>query len=279
MSMRRARNSVTAVNSAITVSENTPYTFKVADFGFSDAVAADTLASVIITSLPSGTLALNGTAIANGQVITAAALNAGNLTFVPNTGSIAVGSFQFKVTDSLSNSLSSNTATMNIAITPPPTPAPTAVNSAITATENTPYTFKVADFGFSDAVAADTLASVTITSLPSDGTLALNGTAIANGQVITAAALNAGNLTFVPNTGSIAVGSFQFKVTDSLSNSLSSNTATMNIAITPPPTPAPTAVNSAITATENTPYTFKVADFGFSDAVAADTLASVTITS
>src|SRR5215831_20727168 len=233
MSMRRARNSVTAVNSAITVSENTPYTFKVADFGFSDAVAADTLASVTITSLPSdGTLALNGTAIANGQVITAA-LNAGNLTFVPNTGSIAVGSFQFKVTDSLSNSLSSNTATMNIAITPPPTPAPTAVNSAITATENTPYTFKVADFGFSDAVAADTLASVTITSLLSDGTLALNGTAIANGQVITAAALNAGNLAFVPNTGSIAGGSFQFKVTDSLSNSLSSNTATMNIDITP----------------------------------------------
>src|SRR5262249_12873789 len=157
MSMRRARNSVTAVNSAITATETTPYTFKVADFGFSDAVAADTLASVTITSLPSdGTLALNGTAIANGQVITAAALNAGNLTFVPNTGSIAVGSFQFKVTDSLSNSLSSNTATMNIAITPPPTPAPTALNTAITATTNTPYTFKLADFAFSDALAADT---------------------------------------------------------------------------------------------------------------------------
>jgi hypothetical protein len=67
----------------------------------------------------------------------------------------------------------------------------TAVDSAITATEDTPYTFKVADFGFSAAVAADTLASVTITSLPSDGTLALNGTAIADGQVITAAELAA----------------------------------------------------------------------------------------
>jgi hypothetical protein len=54
-----------------------------------------------------------------------------------------------------------------------------------------PYTFKVADFGFTAAVAADTLASVTITSLPSDGTLALNGTAIADGQVITAAELAA----------------------------------------------------------------------------------------
>src|SRR5437660_1081334 len=123
--------------------------------------------------------------------------------------------------------------------------APTAVNSAITTTEETPYTFKVANFGFSDAVAADTLASVTITSLPSDGKLALNGTAIAGGQLITAAQLSAGDLTFVPTTGSTTAGSFQFKVTDSLGNRLSSNTATMNITITPPP--APTAVNSAIT--------------------------------
>jgi Cadherin-like len=111
----------------------------------------------------------------------------------------------------------------------------TAVDSAITATEDTPYTFKVADFGFSAAVAADTLASVTITSLPSDGTLALNGTAIADGQFITAAELNAGDLTFVPNTGSTTAGSFQFQVTDSLRNRLSSNTATMDITITPPP--------------------------------------------
>jgi large repetitive protein len=115
----------------------------------------------------------------------------------------------------------------------------TAVNSAIAATEDTPYTFNVADFRFSDAVAADTLASVTITSLPSDGMLALNGPAIADGQVITAAELNAGDLTFVPNTGSTTAGSFQFQVTDSLGNSPSSNTATMDITITPPPAIAP----------------------------------------
>src|SRR5262249_34172473 len=148
----------------------------------------------------------------------------------------------FQVTGSLGNSLSSNTATMDITITPP---AIAAVDSAITATEGTPYSCKGADFGFSDAVSADTLASVTITSLPSDGTLALNGTAIAAGQVITAAELNAGDLTFVPNTGSTTAGSFQFQVTDSLSNSLSSNTAMMDITITPPPAIA--AVNSAIT--------------------------------
>ena len=268
----------TAVNGAITATEDTAYIFKVADFGFSDAVAADTLGSITITSLPSdGTLELNGVAItADGQVVTANELTAGDLTFVPTSGSTTAGSFQFQVTDSLGSTTSSNTATMEITITPPS--APTAVNGAITATEDTAYIFKVADFGFSDAVAADTLGSITITSLPSDGTLELNGVAItADGQVVTANELTAGDLTFVPTSGSTTAGSFQFQVTDSLGSTTSSNTATMEITITPPS--APTAVNGAITATEDTAYTFKVADFGFSDAVAADTLGSITITS
>ena len=93
----------------------------------------------------------------------------------------------------------------------------------------------MADFGFSDAVAADTLGSITITSLPSDGTLELNGVAItADGQVVTANELTAGDLTFVPTSGSTTAGSFQFQVTDSLGSTTSSNTATMEITITPP---------------------------------------------
>src|SRR5262249_62359832 len=68
---------------------------------------------------------------------------------------------------------------------------------------------------------------------PSPASFAHNAPPIANAPLSLHDALPICNLTFVPNTGSIAVGSFQFKVTDSLSNSLSSNTATMNIAITP----------------------------------------------
>src|SRR5208282_4178247 len=225
------------------------------------------------TSLPSdGTLALNGAAITSGSLVTAAELTAGDLTFVPSSASSTAGAFNFQVTDSLGSTLSSNTATMDITINPPS--APTAVNSAITATEDTTYTFKLTDFGFSDAVAADTLASVTITSLPSDGTLALNGAAITSGSLVTAAELTAGDLTFVPTSASSTAGAFNFQVTDSLGSTLSSNTATMDITINPPS--APTAVNSAITATEDTTYTFKLTDFGFSDADASDTLTSVT---
>ena len=222
-----------------------------------------------------GTLEHNGVAItADGQVVTPNELTAGDLTFVPTSGSTTAGSFQFQVTDSLGSTTSSNTATMKITVIPRSTL--TSVDGAITAA-GTPLTSSGADSA-SRMRLPPHAGRITVISLPSDGTLELNGVAItADGQVVTANELTAGDLTFVPTSGSTTAGSFQFQVTDSLGSTTSSNTATMEITITPPS--APTAVNGAITATEDTAYTFKVADFGFSDAVAADTLGSITITS
>ena len=57
-------------------------------------------------------------------------------------------------------------------------------------------TFTAADFGFSDVDAGDTMSSVKIATLPGDGVLKLNGTAIAAGALITTADL--ANLIFVP---------------------------------------------------------------------------------
>src|SRR6202007_3230851 len=97
---------------------------------------------------------------------------------------------------------------------------PTAVASSVNATEDLTYTFKVADFQFTDSAdtTQDTLGSVTITSLPTDGTLLyFNGSttvAVTLGQVITAAELTAGDLTFVPPTDTTTPGSFTFQVTD-----------------------------------------------------------------
>ena len=278
----------TAVASAITATEDTTYTFKVADFHFSDAVTPDTLGSVTITSLPSdGTLFFfNGTtevAVTTGQVITAAEIAAGDLTLVPNTDTTTTGSFNFQVTDQAGQTLSANTAAMTVTITADA--GPTAVASAVTATEDNTYAFKVADFKFTDSAdtTPDTLGSVTITSLPSDGTLFFfNGTtevAVTTGQVITAAEIAAGDLTLVPNTDTTTTGSFNFQVTDQAGQTLSANTAAMTVTITADA--GPTAVASAVTATEDNTYAFKVADFKFTDSAdtTPDTLGSVTITS
>ncbi len=65
--------------------------------------------------------------------------------------------------------------------------APSGADTTITITENTPYTFSVADFGFTDPndSPANGFQSVTITALPLDGTLTLNGTSVQAGDSIT----------------------------------------------------------------------------------------------
>ena len=56
--------------------------------------------------------------------------------------------------------------------------APTAANNTVTTAEDRPYTFTAVDFGFMDADAGATLASVKIVTVPAAGTLALDGTAV-----------------------------------------------------------------------------------------------------
>ena len=70
--------------------------------------------------------------------------------------------------------------------------APTAANNTVTTTQDTAYTFTATNFGFADADTGDSLASVTIVTLPAAGTLALDGTAVTTEQVITKADLDDG---------------------------------------------------------------------------------------
>jgi hypothetical protein len=62
--------------------------------------------------------------------------------------------------------------------------APTASHGTITTNEDTARALAVADFGFADVEAGNTLQSVTLTSLPTAGSLKLNGVAVTANQVI-----------------------------------------------------------------------------------------------
>ncbi len=76
--------------------------------------------------------------------------------------------------------------------------APTASNRAVTFNEDTVKTFALADFGFSDVDAGDSLQSVTVTTLETLGALKLNGVDVTLNQVISAADITAGKLTYTP---------------------------------------------------------------------------------
>ena len=262
--------------SHFSTTEDTAYVFKVADFKFTGNDSADTLTSVIITSLPTdGTLELNGNAVTANEGISEADIASGKLTFVPNTDTVTQGTFSFKVIDAEAQGSSPNAAAMTITIAPDA--GPTAVASSINATENTTYTFKVADFGFSDPADAtpDTLGSVTITSLPTDGTLELNGSAVTANETISAADIANGKLTFVPNTDTVTQGTFDFKVTDAEGNTLSANAATMSINIA---TAGLVATGVDVSATEGNAVTATVATFTDANPLATTADFTATIT-
>ncbi|MES2531475.1 MAG: tandem-95 repeat protein, partial [Pseudomonadota bacterium] len=308
-----ANTSPDSVDVTVQGTEDTPVVLTTAAFDFVDADNGQTLANVRIDTLPGrGTLLLNGVAVAQGQVVSAADIAAGRLSFVPAADGNGTGytSFTFSVQDSDGAFDSTpNTVTIDIAAvndapvagndtasTPINTPLtnipvlandsdvdgdpltvtgatlndpaqgtvsinadgtlnftpaanvsgavvitytvsdghggvatatltvnvgantpPDSVDVRLNGTEDTPLTLGLNDFAFADADTGQTLTSVRIDTLPSQGTLLLNGVAVVQGQVISAADIAASRLSFVPAADGNGTGyaSFTFSVQDS----------------------------------------------------------------
>ena len=115
-----------------------------------------------------------------------------------------------------------------------------SADQTITLNEDSTYTFSTSDFSFSDTDSSDSLQSITITQLPVNGELKLNGVAVNVSDSINTADI--GNLTFTPteHSNGDAYASLQFTVSDGTANS-SAQTLTFDVtAVNDPPTaPAP----------------------------------------
>ena len=109
--------------------------------------------------------------------------------------------------------------------------APTAANNTVTTVVDRAYVFSADDFGFADADTSDTLASVKIVTLPTPGTLALDGTAVLADADVTKAQIDGGMLTFTPVAGASGdpYTTFTFKVNDGTVDSASAYTMTINV--------------------------------------------------
>ena len=115
--------------------------------------------------------------------------------------------------------------------------APTADDNTVTTGEDRPYTFTADDFGFDDADASDTLASVTIVTVPAAGTLALDGTAVMADDVVTTAQIDGDMLTFTParDAHGDPYTTFTFTVNDGTDDSASAYTMTIDVTDAPLP--------------------------------------------
>ena len=141
---------------------------------------------------------------------------------------------------------------------------PKAADATVTTDEDTAHAFQADDFGFVVVDAGDTLSSVRIVTLPSAGTLALDGTPVTANQSVTKADIDASKLVFTPaeNANSAAYASFAFRVNDGTSESTRTYTMTVNVDPVPDP---PAASDGTVTTAEDTAYTFRADDFGFTD--------------
>ncbi|OQX36979.1 MAG: hypothetical protein B0D91_07865, partial [Oceanospirillales bacterium LUC14_002_19_P2] len=205
----------TAADNTVTLNEDGSHTFAASEFGFSDAEDSS-LSSVRITQLPAaGTLTLNGSAVTANQIISSADIP--NLVFSPeaNANGSNYASLQFKVIDS--GGLESAAQTMTLDVTAI-SDAPTATDMSLVTAESEAYVFMTDDFGFSD-VDGDSLHSVTIKSLPVNGSLTYDGAAVFVNQVI--AATDVSKLQFTaPSVTTDTSTSFAFTVSDGTNSSV-----------------------------------------------------------
>ncbi|MBV7503529.1 Ig-like domain-containing protein, partial [Achromobacter sp. ACM05] len=155
---------------------------------------------------------------------------AGKTATIAGVGTLLIGangSYTFKpdanwngdvpqVKYTVSDGAASTTSTLDIDVLPV-NDAPVSQDASGNVTEGKTYTFGSGDFAFSDPVEGHAIKSVIIDSLPTGGTLMLNGKAVTQGQEISAADIQAGKLVFqaaATNVGENAGSNFDFRVKD-----------------------------------------------------------------
>ncbi|WP_374482033.1 tandem-95 repeat protein, partial [Zoogloea sp.] len=242
----------TSTDASVTTLEDAGKILSLANFGsYSDAEGTP-LAAVKITTLPAlGTLTLNGTAVSSGQSINASDISAGKLVYTPaaNGNGTAYTTLKFQVGDGALFS-GDNTLTVNVT---PVNDAPAGSDATLTIDEDSTKTFAASDFGFTDPTdaSANALGAVLIATLPQAGSLKLNNVAVTAGQLISAADIAAGKLTYTPasNANGTSYASFTFQVQDDGGTANGGknldptpNTITLNVTAV---NDAPTAVNDA----------------------------------
>jgi hypothetical protein len=196
----------------LTAAQDVATALTAANFGYADPNSL-ALSKVQITALPlQGTLRLSGTAVASGDIVTAA--NIPNLTYQPvlyanGTPYTTIG---IKVMNSNNVwSIADSVMTVNVAYANHP---PTSTGAALTVKGGSYYTFWKTDFPFTDVDAGDWLTSVKVTSLPAHGTLTLGGTPITTVPSAAIPATSTNTLIYTPNSSFFGADSFNYQVSD-----------------------------------------------------------------
>ncbi|MFK3798211.1 retention module-containing protein [Pseudomonas sp. NPDC088444] len=160
--------------------------------------------TLTVAGIPLGAVVTDGhnsyTSIPGGDgavIITGWDLN--NLTITPPKDSTAPIQLSIiaTATEASNGSHASTTLPLTVNVNPV-NDAPTATGGSSTGDEDTTQTLHWSNFGVSDIDSPASSLGVVITGLPANGTLLLNGVAVAQGQLISKADIDGDKLTFKP---------------------------------------------------------------------------------
>lgn len=259
--------------------EDTTLSFDPGDFPFSDPDDISTANpsgnapySIIIETLPlSGTLNLSNIPLYPGDEVLYSEI-ASSLTYTPEANATTDTFFNFTVRDTggTANSGIDTSASyrMDVAITPVNDP-PNGTDKTVSVNEGSVHTFVSTDFGFADPIDGHGFLNIYLQNLPSDGVLMLGTSPAAVNNAISVIDINAGLLKYYPpsHTDGNVNTTFEFFVEDNGGGGLSKapdfNTFTIvNQGINQPP-----VLNDGVSVSvpEDTPYTFKLSDFPYTD--------------
>ena len=265
----------TSADESTVIDEDTSYTFSSDDFLFED-VDGDNLHHITIVDLPvEGQLTFNGNAVAPGDEILASDI--GLLVFIPTADENGddYATFNFTVND---GTVDSEQYTFSIDVTPI-NDVPTVDDNETTILEDSSHTFALSDFteNYAD-IEGDSAAFVTITSLPLDGVLTLDGAAVVLGDNNRIAVADLGDLLFTPadDESGDDYASFTFTVEDDGDVPATSAEHSFTIDVTPV-NDEPTSQDNEKTILEDSTYSFSVADFAYDD-VEGEAIDHITIT-
>ena len=109
--------------------------------------------------------------------------------------------------------------------------APASADGSVTVPHNTRYTFEADDFSFTDPDPGSALGKIKIITLPTAGTITLDGTAVTANDEITRSDIDDDKLVFTPATGATGTPytTFTFKVNDGDTESTATYTMTVNV--------------------------------------------------
>jgi VCBS repeat-containing protein len=183
-------------------------------------------------TLANGNLSLNGAAITIGNTFTQADINANKLSYAQNGTETLTDSFVFNVSDGVGGTIDNTTYTINVV---PVNDNPILIsNTGLTLSEGSATALTTLNLLVTDIEQPASQLVYSLSNLPTNGKLVLNGTTLTAGNTFTQADIASSTQLKYSHNGSETISdSFVFTLGDGAGGTLTPAATTFSIAVSP----------------------------------------------